>query len=523
MTDNTPTAFGIDLGTTFSVVAQVNRAGIPTTLPNAEGSPTTPSVVLFDPDEVVVGSVAREAIAADPEFVVQLAKRRMGSEWAFEYGGVAYRAEHISALIAKKLLQDARRLAGPVTDAVVTVPAYFNDAMRAATRKAAELAEARVLGLVSEPTAAAIAFGYDRRPDEAQGIVVDLGGGTFDVTVLELEHEHLTVRSTGGDAYLGGANFDKVLFDHFVEQFDRTHGIDVRDPDVLSVEDFTQVSQDWLLRADRAKHDLSARDRTVAQLQAAGLSLRLEVTRPTFEALSRVLLDEVTEKLLDVVQTAGYKPSDMSVVLAVGGATRMPMVQQRIRTLFAADPDTSVRPDEAVALGAAIEAARLQLEEGAGLVLDPEAREYLEAMTVTDVSAHSLGVSVFAGAEGSATKHMEVLLARNAPLPHESAKVFYTRYPGETRIVVPILEGEGPDPDACTRIGEVVIEGLPPGRPAYQPVQVTMAYNRDGILEVTAQDVGTATAVSTTIERVGATTSSAEDRAAAAVRAAVVN
>ncbi|HVA06436.1 MAG TPA: Hsp70 family protein, partial [Acidimicrobiales bacterium] len=441
MTDNCTTALGIDLGTTFSVVAQVNQAGIPTALPNAEGSPTTPSVVLFDGDEVVVGAVAREAIAADPEFVVQLAKRRIGSEWAFEYGDVAYRAEHISALIAKKLLQDARRLVGHVTETVVTVPAYFNDAMRAATRQAVEMAGSRVLGVLSEPTAAAIAFGYDQRPEHAQGVVIDLGGGTFDVTVLEIDREHLTVRATGGDAYLGGANFDKVLFDHFVAQFEHAHGIDIRDPEALSVEDFTHVSQDWLLRADRVKHDLSAREHTAVQLQAVGLSHRFQVTRQAFEALSRVLLDEVNEKMLEVVQMAGCKPSDMSVLLSVGGATRMPMVQERIRAIFGRDPDTSVRPDEAVALGASVEAARLQLEEGTGLVLDQAAREYLEAMTVTDVSAHSLGVSVFTGTGPSGTKHLEILLARNSPLPQEASKVFFTRHPGETRVVVPILEG----------------------------------------------------------------------------------
>jgi molecular chaperone DnaK len=477
---------------------------------------------------VVVGAVAREAIAADPEFVVQLVKRRMGSEWAFEYGGVAYRAEHISALIVKKLLQDAQLLAGPVDQAVITVPAYFNDAMRGATRYAAEMAGARVLGLLSEPTAAAIAFGYDNRPEGAQGIVVDLGGGTFDVTVLEFDQGDVTVEATGGDAYLGGANFDKVLFDHFVAQFDGQHGVDVRDPDALSVEDFTQVSQDWLLRADRAKHDLTARDRTVVQLQAAGLSLRIEVTRPLFEQLSAVLLDEISEKMLDVVQTAGRKPSELGVVLAVGGGTRIPMVQERIRTLFGTAPDTSVRPDEAVALGAAVYAARLQMEEGAGLVMDPEARDFIESMKVTDVSAHSLGVSVFTGpTEGAGgvggDKHMQVLLGRNTPLPDERSKVFYTRHPGETRIVVPILEGEGPDPEECTRIGQVIIDGLPAGRPAFQPVTVTMAYDRDGILEVTARDDQTQATVSTTIERTGRTTSASADRAADAVRAATVH
>ena len=201
----------------------------------------------------------------------------------------------------------------------------------------------------------------------------------------------------------------------------------------------------------------------------------------------------------------------------------MPMVQERIRAIFGRDPDTSVRPDEAVALGASVEAARLQLEEGTGLVLDQAAREYLEAMTVTDVSAHSLGVSVFTGTGPSGTKHLEILLARNSPLPQEASKVFFTRHPGETRVVVPILEGEGPDPDQTTRIGQVVIDGLPPGRAAYQPVTVTMAYNRDGILEVTARDEESATAVTTTIERSGSTTAAMADRATAAVTNLVVH
>ena len=519
MSDAMP-ALGIDLGTTFSVVAQVSRAGMPVTLPNAEGSPTTPSVVLFDRNEVVVGAIAREAIAVDPEFVVQLVKRRMGSEWFFEYGGVAYRAEHISALIVKKLVQDAQLLAGPVGQAVITVPAYFNDTMRAATRMAAEMAGLRVLGLLSEPTAAAIAFGYDQRPEEMSGIVVDLGGGTFDVTVLEFDRQDLVVKSTGGDAYLGGANFDKVLFDHFVEAFDREHGVDVRDPDALSVEDFTQVSQDWLLRAGRAKHDLTARDRTMVQLQAAGLALRLEVSRQAFEQMSSVLLDELEEKMTDVTQTAGYQPSDFDVVLAVGGATRIPMVQERIGRLFGTAPNTTVRPDEAVALGAALFAARLQLEEGSGLMIEPDAQEYIEAMTLSDVSAHSLGVSVF---QADGERRMQVLLARNTSLPCEKSQIFFTMHPGETRIVVPVLEGDGPDPATCTRIGQVVVDGLPGDRPPHQPVSITMAYDRDGIVRVTARDEGSGAEVSTAIERTGLTDTQNVNPAADAVKRMVVH
>jgi molecular chaperone DnaK len=492
-------ALGIDLGTTFSVAAQVNGAGLPVVLPNAEGSPTTPSVVFFDAGQAVVGAIARESLATEPESVVQLVKRHIGSGWTFDYSGVSYRAEHISALILRKLAQDAQLLAGPVTQAAITVPAYFNDPMRAATLQAGELAGLDVLGLLSEPTAAALAFGYDHRPVGATGVVVDLGGGTFDVTVMEYDGNDLTVRATGGDAYLGGANFDKALFDYFVEQFEAAHGLDINDPDALSLEECTQVSQDWLLRATRAKHDLTARDRTTAALQAAGLTLRVEVRREEFLARSRILLDEMTEKMLDVVAAAGVTPKDISVVLAVGGSTRMPAVRARMQDIFGASPDTSVRPDEAVALGAALFAAKRQLERGGALVMEAPARDYLERLSVTDVAAHSLGVSAFEAAAGRQRPIMTPLLPRNTALPFAAERTFYTMRPGETRIVVPVLEGESSDPDLCRRVGVVVIDQLPPGRPAHQPVNVTLSLNRDGILQVRAADITTGAEASTTI------------------------
>jgi molecular chaperone DnaK len=359
-----PTALGIDLGTTLSVVARVNHAGLPVVLPNAEGSATTPSVVLFDRNTVVVGFVARESLATEPELAVQLVKRHMGSTWSFDYRGVSYGAEHISALILRKLLADAQLLAGPISQAVVTVPAYFNDPMRAATRSAAELAGIEVLGLLSEPTAAALAFGYEHRPAGATGVVVDLGGGTFDVTVMDYDGDDLAVRATGGDYYLGGTNFDKVLFDYFVEQFAASHGLDINDPDALSIEECTQISHDWLLQATRAKHDLTSRERTTAALHAAGLLLRVEVGREMFLARSRPLLDEVTDKIVDVMAAAGVTPKDVSFVLAVGGSTRIPAVKERVFDIFGRQPDTSVSPDETVALGASLFAAQRQLEQG---------------------------------------------------------------------------------------------------------------------------------------------------------------
>jgi molecular chaperone DnaK len=500
-----PTALGIDLGTTFSVVAQVNDAGLPVVLPNAEGSPTTPSVVLFDAGHAVVGAIARESLATEPESVVQLVKRHIGSGWTFEHSGQAYRPEHISALILRKLAQDAHLLTGPVTQAVITVPAYFNDPMRAATLRAGELAGLDVLGLLSEPTAAALAFGYTRRPAGTTGVVIDLGGGTFDVTVMDFDGDDLTVRATGGDAYLGGANFDKVLFDHFVEQFETAHGLDINDPEALSLEECTQVSQDWLLRATRAKHDLTAREHTTAALQAAGLTLRVEVRREEFLARARILLDEMTEKMLDVVAATGATPQDISVVLAVGGSTRMPAVRERIQAIFGRPPDTSVRPDEAVALGAALFAAQRQIERGGALLLDVGARDYLERLTVTDVAAHSLGVSAFAAPGSRERPVMATLLPRNTPLPITVRRTFYTLRPGETTIVVPILEGESGDPELCRRVGSVVIDQLPAQRPAHQPVEVSMSLDRDAILQVSAADVTTGTEAHTTIMHAGQT------------------
>ena len=493
------TAFGIDLGTTMSVVAQVNGAGAPVVLPNAEGSPTTPSIVLFDSGHAIVGAVARESLATEPESVVQLVKRHIGSGWTFDYGGASYRPEHVSALILRKLVQDAQLLAGPITQAAITVPAYFSDPMRAATMRAGELAGLDVLGLLSEPTAAALAYGYDRRPSGATGAVIDLGGGTFDVTVMEYDGAELTVRATGGDAYLGGANFDKVLFDYFAERFEAAHGVDINDPDALSIEECMRVSQDWLLRASRAKHDLTARDRTSVALQAAGLMLRVDVTRGDFIARSSILLDEMTEKMVDVVAAAGVTPADISVVLPVGGATRIPAVRARIREIFGVEPDTSVRPDEAVALGAALFAAQRQLERGGALVLEPEARDYLKELSVTDVAAHSLGISAFETTQAGQRPVMTPLLPRNTALPFSAQRTFYTMRAGETRIVVPILEGETTDPDLCRRVGVVVVDGLPPGRAAHQPVSVTMSLNRDGILQVSATDVTTHAQAGTTI------------------------
>ncbi len=512
------TALGIDLGTTLSVVAQVNSAGTPVVLANSEGSLTTPSVVFFDGQTVVVGEQARDALGTDPESVVQLVKRYMGSDWTFDYQGIGYRPEHVSALILRKLAADARLASGSkasASQAAVTVPAYFNDTMRAATRRSAELAGLDVIGLLSEPTAAALAFGYDKRPAGATGVVLDLGGGTFDVTVMDYDGHDLAVRATGGDFYLGGSNFDMVLFDYFVEQFRAEYGLDINDPAVLSLEECTQVSQDWLRGATQAKHQLSERELTTVPLHAAGLMLLVKVSRETFLRRSKLLLDEVSEKMRDVLAAAGAAPSDVAFVLAVGGSTRIPAVKERITDIFGTAPDTSVPPDEAVALGAALFGAQQQLSNGTELKMKASARDYLEKLTITDVAAHTLGVTVLDAAAGSSGRQVvQPLLPRNTSLPVEAKRTLLTARPDERRIVVPVLEGEETDPRLCRRIGEVVIDGLPPNRPAHQQVVVTMRLDKDGILQVSAADRETGLAATTTIVHANHQPDPEADRAA---------
>ena len=301
-----PSALGIDLGTTFSVVAQVNEAGLPVVLPNAEGSPTTPSVVLFDGGQAVVGAVARESLATEPESAVQLVKRHIGSGWTFDYRGVSFRPEHISALILRKLVAGCAT-AGRTDHRRPPSPCPPTSTTRCARRPCgrASWPAWTYSGCCPSPPPPRSPSATTSGQPERTGVVVDLGGGTFDVTVMEFSGNALTVRATGGDAYLGGANFDKVLFDYFVERFQAAHGLDINDPDALSLEECTQVSQDWLLRATRAKHDLTSRDRTTAALQAGGLTLRVELRREDFLARSRILLDEMTEKMLDVVPRPG--------------------------------------------------------------------------------------------------------------------------------------------------------------------------------------------------------------------------
>jgi molecular chaperone DnaK len=508
---------GIDLGTTYSAIARVNEAGLPEIIPNSEGDKITPSVVLFEGNTAIIGSIAKEALATDPESVVQLVKRQMGSTWTFMHQGIELRPEQISALILKKLVKDAADVIGPIDQAVITVPAYFNDAMRNATKMAGEMAGLDVLALINEPTAAAIAFSLEKRIEDALVVICDLGGGTFDVTIMTVAGGELKVRATGGDNFLGGANFDKKLYDYFVSCFQRQFGIDLDDPYQVDLAELARIAQEWLRKAERLKRDLTLRDHASAGLSAMGRTLRVEVTAEQYRDMSQVLLSEIEERIRATLSDAGIRPEDPDIVLLVGGATRMPMVRSLVTRVFRKAPNTSVNPDEAVALGASLFGANRALNRGNDIDMPDNRRSYLTKLSVADVASHSLGVQAYDRPPHLGGKlYNAIILKRNVSLPFDGSDVFFTSKPGQTVITIDVLEGEDPDIDLCVNIGRLMISDLPLGRPAGLPVVVTMRYNENGILEVEATDQETGRAARTTITRSTAL-SEEESRVATAV------
>jgi molecular chaperone DnaK len=508
---------GIDLGTTYSAIAQVNEAGLPELIPNAEGDKITPSVVLFEGDAAIVGSIAKEALTTDPESVVQLVKRQMGSNWTFMHRGVEYRPEQISALILRKVVQDAEEIVGPIEQAVITVPAYFNDGMRNATKTAGEMAGLNVLALINEPTAGAIAFGLQKRVEDALIAVCDLGGGTFDVTVMDVSGGELQVRATGGDNFLGGANFDKKLYDVFVNQFHQQYGVNLNDPYQVELSELARIAQEWLKKAERLKRDLTQRVQASTSLTALGKTIRIDVSRDEFREMSRVLLAEIAEKVHETLHDAGVTPEMVDMTLLVGGATRMPMVREAVQQILRKPPSTSISPDEAVALGAALFGVNRALNQGKVLQMPESRLNYLGGLNITDVASHSVGVQAYDRPPTRGGRlYNAIILRKNLPLPSSGNEIFYTSKAGQSSITIEVLEGDETDISLCLNIGKLHVNGLPADRPAGMPVVVTMRYNENGILEVEAMDQETRIRAHTTINR-SAGLSEEEQRQATAI------
>ena len=478
----TEPAVGIDLGTTYSAVAYLDESGRPQTLNNAEGDKTTPSVVLFDGDDVVIGKEAVKAMATDMEYVAECTKRDLGRRvLRKEFSGCAYPPEALQGWILNKLRKDASKTIGSFAKAVITVPAYFDEVRRKATQDAGYLAGLDVLDIINEPTAAALAYGYQRghlHPESNCGepkkiLVYDLGGGTFDVTVMEIGGVNFTTLATDGDVRLGGRDWDQRLVDHVAQECLRTHGLDPReDPNTFG----------RLLReCEDAKRTLSARSRAHIVCEYGGHAARVAVTRQQFEEMTQDLLDRTTFTTEQTIRAAGLEWSHLDRVLLVGGATRMPAVVQMLKSRFGRDPDCSVSPDEAVAHGAAIRAAWL-LDKAAGIP---------PRFKIKNVSSHSLGIA--AVNPKSKRKQTAVVIPRNTPLPTLAKRLFHTSKDDQRSVLVQIVEGESDSPDDCIQIGRCAAHDLPPNLSARTPVEVRFEYGENGRLTVRVRVVGTST------------------------------
>lgn len=483
-------AVGIDLGTTYSVLARLDEQGRPQTVVNAEGDHLTPSAVLFDGQEIVVGKEALKALAVEADHVAECAKRDVGYRVFHKVlEGKQYPPEVIEALILHKLRRDGQQQIGEFSKVVITVPAYFDEVRRKATQDAGYMAGFEVMDIINEPTAGAVAFGFlqgylDERGSSREPqfvLVYDLGGGTFDVTVMEIRGTEFIALAIDGDVRLGGYDWDQRLVDLVAEQFIRQHYMDPR-------EDPVTAGKLWR-ECEDAKRTLSARTKAAVTCDYRGISMRVELSRQQFEEATQDLLDRTRFTTQQTLKAAGLSWPDIHRVLLVGGSTRMPMVRKMLRELTGKEPDTSVAADEAVAHGAALHA---------GLLL---AREQGRPTTfkIRNVNSHSLGV---VGTDPlSGQRRNGILIPRNTPLPVTAKRKFKTRRPGQRSILVEIVEGESPSADDCTLIGRCTVSHLPVGLPARYPVEVAFHYEPNGRLKVRVVVPGTNRQVETEITR----------------------
>jgi molecular chaperone DnaK len=483
-------AVGIDLGTTFSVVAHLDSQGRPWTVSNAEGDLTTPSVVFFDKAAVIVGKQAVKAAEFEPRRVAQFAKRNMGDRWMDRpVCGRRLPPEIVQALVLKKVKLDAERKLGTIDKAVVTVPAYFNEPRRKATQDAGRLAGLVVLDIINEPTAAAIAFGVQQGYLNSEAasqqketvLVYDLGGGTFDVTLMEIDGQDYRAVATSGDVYLGGIDWDMRIVDFVAEHFLADYGTDPRED--------AQAWQILLSEAADAKHALSVRDETTIHFSHDGHRLRLPFSRGQFQALTGNLLDRTLLRIQKVLRESKRSWKDVTRLLLVGGSTRMPMVQQMLESESGLKADQSLAPDEAVAHGAAIYAG----------LLGGNARSPRRGMSVANVNSHDLGVLGIEPDTGRTRR--KVLVPRNTTLPTERTATFVTRKEGQANVRVTVIEGGDSTGQNATHIGKCVVTDLPADLPAKSPVDVTFNYTNGGRLIVAARLPGTDCKATSTIHR----------------------
>jgi molecular chaperone DnaK len=482
---------GIDLGTTFSTIAQLDAEGNPVCFPNADGRVITPSVVLLgDSGHVIVGPNP-ERIAIEPaENIIEAVKRQMGNkDWFKVYQGKKLTPEFISALILKKLRQDAEKICGPIANAVVTVPYYFNDVRRKATQDAGKIAGLNVIDIINEPTAATLTYAWKTgelgRPDltgrEKNIMVYDLGGGTFDVTVVRYSPTNFRVLATDGDVMLGGLDWTQRIVEHVAEQFKRKFGSDpLMDP---------ETRMQFAAECEEAKRQLSEKPQTPITLYFEGKTLTVNLTRTDFERMTGDLMQRTRDTTELVLQQAGIEMGQLEVIVLVGGSTHMPAVSKMLKEVSGKAPSRTVDPETAVAQGAAIHAAILEarLTDGQSKLGQTVANR-LRSVKATDVNSHSLGVEISNPADRT-RKVNHIMIPKNSTIPYSISQRFVTNVANQQRVHVKLLQGEASDVSACTLIGDFRITDLPANLPAGSPVELTYRYDSTGRIVAEAKEL----------------------------------